>query len=554
MTRENGLVLAETTPYIRKAYEYSVADQWGAFVAHQDIIRAVLRHESVDAVHLFIEHQPPGVLAKNYARAGLRQLQDEFGRHRVDFKKVRDLHQLARQNPYVFIVAGPPYHRLSQTRDALGISYPLCCIVHSVPTARSLPNYLITALVNRPYDALVVTSTAGRRAVESLLDCARDYIRERTQTSLTFQPEIVQIPLGVDTESLHPIDKNTSRKILGIPDHKFLFLYVGRVTESFKADLEPLLVVLRQLSDDLPDVTLLIAGREHEEMYSQHLRRLAEEMGVINRCQFMMNFPHFLKPVLYSAADIFVSPVDNIQETFGLAVIEAMACGLPVVVSDWSGYRDIVVHGETGYLVRTLWDNDAGSEASRLGMAYYNEYAEHLLAQRTIIDTAQLYEHLLLLASRPDLRLRFGENGRKRALTLFSWEVVTRQLAELWRHQRVVMKSLEANPGDVSADYNKAFAHYSTGVFDSSMRVTSTGLPPDIAITLLRRRGPMYVEMNQSLILDVLRQCEGCAPSITEISDALGPESVLGVKWLLKKGLLRLKSEEAETGNIDLNI
>ena len=275
MTSESRLVLAETTPYIRKSYEYTIADQWGAFVAHQDIIRAVLRQKSVDAVHLFIEHQPPNMLARNDARAGLRQLQDEFGRQRVDFKKVRDLRQLAQANPYVFIVSGPPYHRLSQTRDALGVSFPLCCVVHSVPTARSLPNYLITALVNRPYDALVVTSTAGRQAIESLLDCAQDYIRERMQTPLTFQPEIVKIPLGVDTESLLPMDKKTARKILGIPDQKLLLLYVGRATESFKADLEPFLVVLRQLSNELPDITLLIAGREHEEMYSQHLRRLA---------------------------------------------------------------------------------------------------------------------------------------------------------------------------------------------------------------------------------------------------------------------------------------
>ena len=43
---------------------------------------------------------------------------------------------------------------------------------------------------------------------------------------------------------------------------------------------------------------------------------------------------------IWSAADIFVSLVDNIQETFGLAPLEAMAAGLPTVVSDWDGFRD----------------------------------------------------------------------------------------------------------------------------------------------------------------------------------------------------------------------
>lgn len=57
---------------------------------------------------------------------------------------------------------------------------------------------------------------------------------------------------------------------------------------------------------------------------------------------------------IWRAADLFVSLADNIQETFGLSPIEAMAASLPVVVSDWDGYKDTVRHGIDGFRVPTI--------------------------------------------------------------------------------------------------------------------------------------------------------------------------------------------------------
>ena len=60
-----------------------------------------------------------------------------------------------------------------------------------------------------------------------------------------------------------------------------------------------------------------------------------------------------------AAADVGISLVDNAQETFGLAVAEAMAAGLPMVVSNWSGYRDLVREGVDGYLIPSAWASSA---------------------------------------------------------------------------------------------------------------------------------------------------------------------------------------------------
>ena len=59
------------------------------------------------------------------------------------------------------------------------------------------------------------------------------------------------------------------------------------------------------------------------------------------------------------ACDLVLSLVDNIQETFGLSIAEAMAAGRPVVASDWDGYRDLIRNGIDGYLFPSCWDEQA---------------------------------------------------------------------------------------------------------------------------------------------------------------------------------------------------
>ena len=78
------------------------------------------------------------------------------------------------------------------------------------------------------------------------------------------------------------------------------------------------------------------------------------------RCQCPSTPTDDRQPSVY----VFVSLPDNIQETFGLVVIEAMASGLPVVGSDWDGYRDLILDGETGCLVPTRMVRGATVQAT----------------------------------------------------------------------------------------------------------------------------------------------------------------------------------------------
>ena len=83
----------------------------------------------------------------------------------------------------------------------------------------------------------------------------------------------------------------------------------------------------------------------------------------------------------WACADLFCSLSDNIQETFGITPIEAMAAGLPVVVTDWDGYRDTVRDGVDGFRVPTYMPPPGFGEelASRhaLGIDNYDMYCAH---------------------------------------------------------------------------------------------------------------------------------------------------------------------------------
>ena len=100
-------------------------------------------------------------------------------------------------------------------------------------------------------------------------------------------------------------------------------------------------------------------------------------------------FGHDCLKGLYAAADVFVNFTLHHSENFGLANVEAMSAGLPLVVSDWGGLRDTVVHNETGYRVPT----------------YQGRLGEH-------VDLWQARLHCRRLATDPQLRARMGKAGR----------------------------------------------------------------------------------------------------------------------------------------------
>lgn len=203
------------------------------------------------------------------------------------------------------------------------------------------------------------------------------------------------IPCGVDLQTFRPLDREESRQRLGLNGDKVL-LYVGRI-ESLKG-VELLVHTVAQLDTCAPVRTLVVGDDNGQDNELARIRRLAETLQVEDAFDFVGRVPQEDLPVYYSAADVCVVP--SFYESFGLAALEAMACGTPVVASRVGGIATVVQHGRTGYL-----------KSWRCPEAFANS--------------------LEMLISSKSLQHSMGQAARRRAEDL-SWDKIAGRIAALY--------------------------------------------------------------------------------------------------------------------------
>ena len=151
--------------------------------------------------------------------------------------------------------------------------------------------------------------------------------------------DIRVFPLGVDCEVFKPSEyKNSAPELL----------YVGRIVEWKRIHLA--IEAVKMLKDNgFPKTSLKIIGPVSSEDYLQSLKTLISENDLECNIEFLGHKEHQELPVYFQKADLFTLPSD--KETFGMVMIEAMACGTPVVGIDCpGGPADVITHLENGLL------------------------------------------------------------------------------------------------------------------------------------------------------------------------------------------------------------
>jgi hypothetical protein len=212
-------------------------------------------------------------------------------------------------------------------------------------------------------------------------------------------------------------------------------LFAGRLSSAAKAHPYQMYVALQQVAEQAGQrLTLLLAGQFFNQVIENDFLDNAAISCPDVRVLHVDGDDAGLYAAAFAGADIFISLADNLQETFGITPLEAMAAGLPVLVSDWDGYRDTVRNGIDGFRIPT-WAPAPGPGV-RVAALYEitDNYDFHSSRTSTLVsmDMAQLVSRLTQLVRSPELRREMGEAGKLRARQEFDWRKIYPRYRELW--------------------------------------------------------------------------------------------------------------------------
>ena len=192
---------------------------------------------------------------------------------------------------------------------------------------------------------------------------------------------------GIDTETFKPIsDKTSLRSELGLPEGKLIGCF-GRIRPQKGVDIF-IEAMIKVCAED-PLAVGIICGQTTAEFreFETDLKARVDKAGCSNRIIFLGTQPSDRLPPLFAALDIYVAPQRN--EGFGLTPLEAMASGVPVIATTAGAFEEMVLNGETGYIVEI---EDIVNMTKKLNELLSNDTKRQALAKASIERVAQHFD------------------------------------------------------------------------------------------------------------------------------------------------------------------
>lgn len=444
-------------------------------------------------------------------------------------------------------------------------AWSLCGITHTTSSAvamDALADLLIAPV--QLWDAVICTSTAVRHNVDRLLQAQAEHLQQRLGASRIVLPQLPVIPLGIHTQDFvfTTGTRAKARHLLAADGKTHVVLYMGRL--SFHAKAHPLAMyqALEMAAQRLPGDERLVlvecgwhANVQIARAYADAARQVCPSVRVVT----LDGRVPAQRETAWAGADIFCSLSDNIQETFGIVPIEAMAAGLPVVVADWDGYKDTVRDGVDGFRVPVLMPG-AGMGADlalrhALEVDSYDMYCGHTCSLVAVDVAAAAAAFTRLLASVP-LRQQMGAAGRQRACQVYDWKPIIGQYESLWASLSQLRQTLGhtvkplAHPWPARLDPFYAFASYPTEVLGAQTRVALVDADLSAALARVQHYSALamvnfasLVHPSQSEVQALLQALQaGPKAAVDLLAGVPQPRQAQvfrSLAWLLKLGVLK---------------
>ncbi len=539
---------------------------FGRKAANAGLLRELLRTDPFDAYHFFLRDRAAGAHLDGVLRKEFPTLV-EAGRVRI--RPVGDLPAALGRYDYAC------FHLSDWVGDFIDLSilrnvysrkiFPITAPVHTLSYARygaAFLRHIWPGVTGR--DRIIATSEATREVICAYFSQLRDGYGLAESLPA---PSVERIPLGVEPELFASPEHKKSvgdayKKKTGLPEDRVVFLSFSRISYLSKMDFLPIFDAFRRaFALGLPPESchFVLGGRmDGGDPLGGVLTRLAREAGVHFSLDIFPDGPDDeRRKALFAAADVFLSPVDNIQETFGLTPLEAFAASLPVIASAVDGYKELIVEGENGFLIPTVGPSSA--EASTVASVLPPVDLYHLyLAQQCVVESAPFAHALHRLGMDADLRLSMGRRGRECVLTRWTWNAVVAQYLELWQRlgahplspEEERLARLARHPS--LPDYMRIFSGYfSSTADDPALRERLVRVSPK-GERLVREGGSLETyalivdRVDARALEELLRRAERATP-FAKLADACaqpgrGKDRDFLLLWALKHDLLEFVS------------
>ncbi|MDP9127020.1 MAG: glycosyltransferase family 4 protein [Pseudomonadota bacterium] len=336
----------------------------------------------------------------------------------------------------------PDSHGLLWQREQLDKGFNFCGLAHAISGMEAgelLEQYCLAP--SEDTDAIICPSRAVQAAIRSFWDLYGAYIERRFGAKFICPVQLPVIPLGIDTAhfeaQVSPPKRRAQRGALGVGEAEVVLLWVGRLSAAIKAHPLAMFQAAERAAETTgASVHLVMVGYFMPKEADAQFRSLAADFCKKAKVTFIASDDRRFPDGLWAAGDVFLSLVDNMQESFGLTPIEAMSTGLPRVLSDWDGYRDSVRQGEDGYLIRTTQPPPGcGEELSRLLLNGREMYGGFLAktALSVAVDQVMAAEALTVLIRDKDVRAAMAESARMKARAVYDWKAVIGAYEALWQ-------------------------------------------------------------------------------------------------------------------------